>query len=493
MTIVHRVLPPEPVTDLAEHLQRRGGEGLEAAQALDPDALIAELKASGLRGRGGAGFPTGVKWRTVRDNRSTVESSSVVVNGAEGEPGTFKDRMILRSNPYEVVEGALIAARAVGADQVIFGLKRSFGPELARIRQAVEEVRRAGWADGVELIVFEGPNSYLYGEETALLETIDGRYPFPRVAPPFRRGVREVVDRASDVDSRSNLPAHVEMAGPGTETEAPPTLVDNVETLANVPRIIARGAGWFRTEGTEESPGTIVCTVIGSTKRHGVGEVLMGTPLREVIDLVGGGPRPGRRIKAVLPGVANALVPEALLDTPVSYEAMTAIGSGLGSAGFIVFDDADDLTSAVAGVSRFLAVESCGQCTPCKQDGLALAGLLAQLSRSEAGGHELELVRSRVSTVADEARCFLASQHQVVVASLLDRFPEEIHRHVHGGADGVEPALIAELVDISGGRAVIDERHRDKQPDWTYDKDYSGQSPADRFGEHRSPEALADS
>jgi NADH-quinone oxidoreductase subunit F len=492
MTSVHRVLPPEPVADLAEHLRRRGGEGLEAARALAPDVLIAEVLASGLRGRGGAGFPTGVKWRTVRDNRSAVNAATVVVNGAEGEPGTFKDRTIMRSNPYEVVEGALIAARAVGADQVIFGLKGSFAPELERVRQAVDEVRRAGWADGVELIVFEGPNAYLYGEETALLETIDGRYPFPRVAPPFRRGVREVVEHLSDVDSRSNLPAHVEMAAPGSETEAPPTLVNNVETLANVPRIISRGAAWFRTEGTEESPGTIVCTVIGSTRRHGVGEVLMGTPLREVIDLVGGGPRRGRRIKAVLPGVANALIPEVLLDTPVSYEAMAAIGSGLGSAGFIVFDDADDLTSAVAGVSRFLAVESCGQCTPCKQDGLALAGLLAHISRSEAGADELELVRSRVSTVADEARCFLATQHRVVVASLLDRFPDEIDLHMHRGVDGVEPAVVAELVDISADQAVIDERHRDKQPDWTYDEQDSGQSPADRLGEHRSPEVLPD-
>jgi NADH-quinone oxidoreductase subunit F len=137
MTIAHRVLPPEPVADLTEHLRRRGGEGLEVARMLDPDALIAELTASGLRGRGGAGFPTGVKWRTVRDNRSTVEASTVVVNGAEAEPGTFKDRTILRTNPYEVVEGALIAGRAVGADQVIFGLKGSFGSELERVRQAV--------------------------------------------------------------------------------------------------------------------------------------------------------------------------------------------------------------------------------------------------------------------------------------------------------------------------------------------------------------------
>jgi NADH:ubiquinone oxidoreductase subunit F (NADH-binding) len=489
MTTVHRVLAPEPVVDLADHQRRHGGEGLDAARVVEPDVIIAEVLAAGLRGRGGAGFPTGVKWRTVRDNRSATMRSTVVVNGAEGEPGTLKDRTILRNNPYAVIEGALIAARAVGADQVIFGLKASFGAESSRLRRAIGEVRDAGWADGVELVVFEGPDEYLYGEETALLETIDGRYPFPRVAPPFRRGVREVVESADDVESGSNLPADVEMAGPEAGAVAPPTLVDNVETLANVPRIIARGADWFRTEGTDESPGTIVCTVTGSTVRAGVGEVIMGTPLREVIELIGGGPRPGRRIKAVLPGVANGLIPEDLLDTPVSYEGLAGIGSGLGSGGFLVFDDEDDLTAVVAGVSRFLAVESCGQCTPCKRDGLALSDRLARLSRSQADAHELDEIRELVATVADEARCSLATQHQVVVRSLLERFPDELARHDRG-SDPAEPMEIAELIDIVDGEATIDERHRDKQPDWTYDEVDSGQSPADRLGEHREPEAL---
>jgi NADH:ubiquinone oxidoreductase subunit F (NADH-binding) len=488
MTVVHRVLPPEPVVDLADHLRRRGGEGLARARQLTPDELIAEVAESGLRGRGGAGFPTGIKWRTVRDYASSTAHTSVVVNAAEGEPGTFKDRTLLRMNPYEVIEGALIAARAVGADQVAFGLKASFGPELARLRTAIAEVTDAGWAEGVELDVFEGPNEYLYGEETALLETLDGRYPFPRLAPPYRRGLHEVVETSRDVGTGSNLSAHVEMAGPGGE--APPTLVDNTETLANIPRIIARGAAWFRTEGTEQSPGTIVCTVTGSTDHHGVAEVQMGTPLREVIDVIGGGPRPGRRITAVLSGVSNALIPASQLDTPVTYEDLAAIGSGLGSAGFVVFDDTDDLVAAVAGVSRFLAVESCGQCTPCKQDGLALAGLLEAVSRSTAGEREMDEIRRRLDSVAYGARCFLATQQQVVVTSLLDRYPEALAGHLDGSAPGVAPTEVAEMVDLIEGQATIDERHRHKQPDWSYDEVDSGQSPADRFDEHRSPEPL---
>jgi len=489
MTIVHRVLYPHPIADLDEYLARGGGEGLEAARKVDPATLIAEVLASGLRGRGGAGFPTGVKWQTVAENRSEALRTTVVVNGAEGEPGTFKDRTILRNDPYQVIEGAVIAALAVGADQVIFGLKESFGEEVGRVGRAVEEIVAAGWAQDVDLQIFEGPDEYLYGEETALLETIDGRYPFPRIAPPFRRGVREVT-AGPDASAESGLSGQVEMAGPDGGTDPPPTLVDNVETLANVARIIARGAAWFRTEGTEKSPGTIVCTVTGSTQRHGVGEVQMGTPLREVIETIGGGPRPGRQIKAVLPGVAQGLIPGALLDTPVTYEDLAAIGSGLGSGGFIVFDDSDDLAAVAAGVSRFLAVESCGQCTPCKQDGLQLSGLMDKICRSEAVEADLDVVRTRVSTVADGARCYLATQHQNVLASVLEQFPDDVQAHLGGGAAPVEPALIAELVDIVEDSALWDERHRQKQPDWTYDAEYSGQAPADRLGEHRSPEEL---
>jgi NADH-quinone oxidoreductase subunit F len=490
MTIVHRVLYPHPITDLDEYVAKGGGEWLQAARKVEPSALIDVVEASGLRGRGGAGFPTGTKWRTVAANRSDVLPTTVVVNGAEGEPGTFKDRTILRNNPYQVVEGALIAALAVDAASVIFGLKRSFGGEVARLRQVIEEAVAAGWADGLEIDVFEGPNEYLYGEETALLETIDGRYPFPRIAPPFRRGVTEVVQTASDADTRSGLSAPVEMAGEGGDNLAPPTLVDNVETLANVPKIVARGADWYRTVGTEKSPGTIVCTITGSTVRHGVGEVPMGTPLREAIETIGGGARPGRRIKAVLPGVAQGFVPESLLDTPLSYEALADIGSGLGSAGFIVLDDAVDVTAVAAGVSRFLAVESCGQCTPCKQDGLQLAELMDKVCRSDAGDHDLVTIQKRVDTVADGARCYLATQHQTVLASLLERFPDEVDRHLQGTAEAVEPELVAELVDIADGVATWDERHREKQPDWSYDEVPSGQVPAERFGEHRAPQGM---
>jgi len=467
-----RVLDGEPAGSLDDHLARGGGRALAAARAMGPAAVIDEVDASGLRGRGGAGFPTGVKWRTVAANASPELATTVVVNAAEGEPGTFKDRAILRANPFRVIEGALVAAGAVGAGTVVIALKASFTTEVARLQAAVDEVHAAGWAEDVGLVVFEGPGEYLYGEETALLEALAGRPPFPRIAPPFRQGV-------DDVASRSKSPARREMAGPTDAAPAAPTLVNNAETMAHVAGILAEGPAWFRQLGTAESPGTVVCTVTGHTRRHGVGEFPLGTPLDQVIDELGGGAESGR-VVAVLSGVANALLPASALATPMTYEHLRAAGSGLGAAGFIVFDEATDLAAVAAGVSRFLAVESCGQCTPCKQDGLALAALLDDLRRSEAGEDEVAAVAGRVATVADEARCYLAQQHELVVGSLLAHFPDALAAHA-AGAPGAEPELIAPIVDLVDGRALLDERYPRKQPDWTFEAIDSGQAPADRL------------
>ncbi|MGI9033787.1 MAG: NADH-ubiquinone oxidoreductase-F iron-sulfur binding region domain-containing protein [Acidimicrobiales bacterium] len=460
MTLLHRVLYPEPMLSLDEYLARGGGKGVTAARAMDPLAIIDRVAASGLRGRGGAGFPTGRKWQTVAENRSPVAPSTVIVNAAEGEPGTFKDRSILRRNPYLVVEGAIIAALAVGADLAIVATKQSFGGEVDRLRDAMEEMEDAGLNEGVGLAVFEGPDEYLYGEESALLESVDGRWPFPRVVPTFRRGV---------------------YAGADPDVPEGPALVNNTETLANIPRILIRGPEWFRGVGTEASPGTIVCTVTGYTRQHGVGEVRMGTPLGEVIEAIGGGPRPGRSVKAVMSGVATGVITADRLDTPVSYEGLAAIGSGLGSAGFIVLDDSVDMAAVAAGVARFLAVESCGQCSPCKLDGATLATALATVATSEARDHDYGVIRKRLATVADRSRCFLATQQQVSVGSIVERFADEIEAHVRGGADPVEPELIAELVDIRGGRAILDERHRAKQLDWSFNERDSGTVPVERY------------
>jgi len=382
-----------------------------------------------------------------------------------------------------VLEGALTAALAVAADGVIVGLKASFQRETARVRVAIAELEAAGWTDGVELMVLTGPSEYLYGEETALLEVVDGRHPFPRIDPPYRRGVDELTP-----DPGSRSAADVTLAAPGGTTEAPPALVDNVETMANVSGILAEGPDWFRSVGTEQSPGTAVCTVTGRTRRHGVAEFAMGTPLGEVIQAVGRGPRLEHRITAVMSGVANPLLPESLLETPISYEHMEAVGSGLGATGFIVFDDTTDLVAVAHGVAHFLAVESCGQCAACKQDGLEMAAILDRLRRSAVGKDDLEELARRVDTVSEGARCYLAYQQQRVVGSLLRLFPDAVQAHARGRTGAAEPELIAPIVDLADGRAVLDERQAQKQPDWTYDETDSGQWPADRL-ERAAPES----
>jgi NADH:ubiquinone oxidoreductase subunit F (NADH-binding) len=491
MTLVHRVLNPKPITSLTEYVDHHaGGAGLRRAKGLPFREVIDVVQASGLRGRGGAGFPTGRKWRTIRQNASARWPTTVVVNAAEGEPGTFKDRTILRCNPYHVLEGALIAAHAVNAPRIIVALKRSFESDVSRVRAAVQEIRDAGWAEAVEIEVFEGPDEYLYGEETALLETLDGRPPFPRIAPPFRRGALDVVRTRRDVDSGSGQSAHVAMAGADGVSEAPPALIDNVETLANVPRILDRGAAWFRTEGTEASPGTIVCTITGQVETPAVGEVIMGTTLREAIEEVGGGAIEGRDIIAVLPGVSNAIIPASELDTPLTYEDMASIGSGLGSAGFWVLDELIDPVAAIAGVSRFLAVESCGQCSACKLDGLVLADLLGRLARSSCTPSDMARIRHRVTTVANGARCNLATQQQVVVEGLLVHFARSVDAHMRGTAPPALPTTVAELLVVDNGRVLVDMRHADKQPDWSYDAHWSGQTPVERFIDHRSHSSL---
>ncbi|MGH9134925.1 MAG: NADH-ubiquinone oxidoreductase-F iron-sulfur binding region domain-containing protein, partial [Ilumatobacteraceae bacterium] len=472
MPSVNRVLDPHPIETLDAYLEIGGGNGLDAARRLAGVGIADEVNASGLRGRGGAGFPTGVKWESVAAAAAAGTPPIVVVNGAEGEPGSFKDRTLLRRNPYRVVEGALIAAEAVHAQHVVVGLKQSFVEERRRVAYAIAEMCDAGWLDDVDVHVAVGPSDYLFGEETALLEVIEGRQPFPRIAPPYRRGL---ADGDTEVDADRAI-----------DNEAPASglvLANNVETFANVPGIVVRGADWFRTLGTTESPGTVVCTVSGDTKRAGVAEFPMGTTVGEIIDEIGGGPREGRRIVATISGVANAILPVELFATAACYEELKAVGSGLGAAGFIVFDDSTDLVSVAAAISRFLAVESCGQCEPCKRDGLAIATDLDELSRSDTDAHVAGRVRDHLGTIADGARCFLATQHQLVAASVLDLYPHLVEGHLDGSLAAAEAYAVAPIAAIDDGLVILDPSQARKQPDWSYDYVDSGRWPAAYLGD----------
>jgi NADH:ubiquinone oxidoreductase subunit F (NADH-binding) len=453
------LLPDDPVTSLDAYLaSETGGLGIERAQQIGADATIRAVLHSGLRGRGGGGFPTGRKWAGIATQTGTRRY--VVCNGAEGEPGTFKDRALVRANPYQLVEGIIVAAFAVGAGEAFICLKGSFEREREAVTRAVQEFQSAGICTDCKVTIVAGPDEYLFGEEKAMLEVIEGKPPLPRWFPPYEHGLFATAPQLGwEATPRSGS-----AGGPN------PTLVNNVETLANVPHILTRGPDWFRSMGTPESPGTIVATVVGDVVAPDVGEVELGTPLSAVIDAVGSGVTQGRTIKAVFSGVANPVVTSAQLDVPVSYEGFRAIGSGMGAAGFIVCDDTTCMVDTAYRLSRFLSIESCGQCPPCK---LGSSEITSHLERLEVGGgseEDLRWIVHWLERVTDGNRCYLAVEEQVMVDSVMQAFPEEFAEHVELGRCPRPRRLpIPKLLDLSDGRAVYDEAFWRKRPDWTYD------------------------
>ena len=455
------LLPASRVASLDEYLATEsGGLGVAAAQRIGPAATIETIADSRLRGRGGGGFPTGRKWSSVAGQAGTRRY--LVCNGAEGEPGTFKDRALLRANPYQVVEGMIIAAFAVGAEEAFICLKASFEREIAAVTRAVQEFQAAGICGECTVNIVAGPDEYLFGEEKAMLEVIEGKPPLPRWFPPYEHGLF-----AASPQAGWEAGPH----GADRRTDEPnPTLVNNVETLANVPHILARGVDWFRSMGTEDSPGAIVTTVVGDVVAPDVGEIELGTPLDAVIDAVGSGVGRGRSVKAVFSGVANPVVTASQLGTPVSYEGFAAIGTGLGAAGFIVHDDTACMVETAYRFSRFLSIESCGQCPPCK---IGSSEITSRLERIELGGgddRDVEFIGHWLERVTDGNRCYLAVEEQRVISSILRAFPEEFAEHIEQRAcprPSVRP--MPKLLDLADGRAVYDESFWRKRPDWTYD------------------------
>jgi NADH-quinone oxidoreductase subunit F len=451
------LLPEQPVTTLAGWLALGGGDGLRAARQLDPQGTIDELRASGLRGRGGGGFPTGAKWAGVANGRGTHRY--VVANAAEGEPGTFKDRRLLRDNPYQLVEGVAIAAFAIGATEAFIGLKASFTTEIDRLTAALAEMTAAGLAGDVPIQIVPGPEDYLLGEEKALLEVIEGKDPLPRLLPPYLHGL------FSTAPQMGWIPTPIEPGHWGPH-ESNPTLVNNAETLSNVPWILARGPQWFRTMGTPSSPGTIVATVVGDVAHPVVTEVEMGTRLSTLLRGPAGGPLPDRTWKAVFSGVANPVVDQSRFDLPMTYEDFAAHGTGLGAAGFVVYDDTACMVNVARVFSQFLAVESCGQCPPCK---LGSAEITERLERIEGGtgaDDDITHIGSWLGQVTDGARCYLATEEREVVSSILRSFPEEFAEHLETGRCPRPRALVVpKIVELEDGRVVYDESQARKRPD----------------------------
>jgi NADH-quinone oxidoreductase subunit F len=262
--------------------------------------------------------------------------------------------------------------------------------------------------------------------------------------------------------------AHEPEPGHSPGHESNPTAVNNVETLANVPHVLARGAQWYRSFGTPDTPGTVVCTVVGDAERSGVVEVECGTPLREVLTMFGA-PRPGRAIRTVLSGVTNAVLTDAHLDIPLAFETFAAAGSGLGAAGFIVYDDTACMVDVAAVLSRFLYVESCGQCPPCKGGTGAITTALDDIANGRGTDGSLDSIDHWLSVVADGNRCFLPVEEQQLIGSILRAFPDDFAIHLEGECTRPHRAIVPKLVDIADGRAVFDDRQMRKRPDWTYE------------------------
>jgi NADH:ubiquinone oxidoreductase subunit F (NADH-binding) len=441
------LLPAAPYASYGAYLEAIGARPVEVARGRSPVDLLDAIKKSGLRGRGGAGFPTGTKWATIATHSCKVRDA--VVNAAEGEPGTFKDRWLLRQNPYAVLEGLLIAAHVIGARRLYVGVKATSTVEAARLAKAIEELAEAGVLAGQEITVVPGPEEYLFGEEKALLEVIEGNEPLPREPhyPPYEKGLF------------------------ATPLSPNPALVNNAETFAHVPSIVVHGAESFRRLGTANTSGTCLYTVSGDVRRPGVYEREAGATLREVIFEAAGGPREGRGIKAILSGVAAAVITPNRLDTPADFASMEMAGSGLGSAGFIVFDETRSMPRLAQAVARFLYVESCNQCTACKH-GLrtaseALDGFFgAPTSRGDDYLRALYGARS-----APQAnRCYLPQQGAVLIPSLLETFESEFEAPAEHAVASAEPILIAQIRDFDSdaGTFTLDERQARKQPDWSY-------------------------
>ena len=419
------LLPVSSVRSLETYKSGGGGQALAKALCTPPENIIAEVKKSGLRGRGGAGFPTGLKWASVAHD--PCPTKYLVCNAAEGEPGTFKDRFLMRKNPYQLLEGIAIAAYAINARKAFIGTKKSFYVEIAAIQRALSEMVTAGFLAGIPIELTLGPEDYLFGEEKALLEVIEGGEAMPREAalPPYVLGL--FVRDPSQLN---------------------PTVVNNVETLSNIPRIIREGAEMFRSCGTRSSPGTMVFTVSGDVRRPGLYELSLGTPLEELINEHAGGIKAGRRLKAIFSGLSNAVILPDSLDTPLDFDALQSIGSGIGSGGFIVYDDSASMVQVAQLFSKFLSTESCGQCTACKLGTTQATDHLLKLTEGTGNELDVEYALEGSAMAPQGNRCYLPVQHSLLVPSIVRTFASKFQRAFNRGCSSERRMFLPKMIDF---------------------------------------------
>jgi NADH-quinone oxidoreductase F subunit len=407
MDNVGRIDPKE----IQPYLEGGGYAALKkAVTTMTPEQVVEEVKTSGLRGRGGAGFPAGLKWSFTRP--LTVTPKYIVCNADEGEPGTIKDRYLMEGDPHKVLEGMAIAGFAVGANKGFIYVRGEYYLSKHRLSQAIDQARAKGFLGeklfgtdfSFDIEVRSGFGCYICGEETALIESVEGKRGYPRLKPPFP-GVAGLWGK--------------------------PTIVNNVETLASVPAIINRGGAWYKNLGTPDTSGTKIYQIIGQVQTPQIVEAPVGMTLRELIDTYGGGLRPGRSFKMCQTGGASAgLVTAEHLEVPMDYGSLAKAGGALGSGTMLVMDDSTCVVDFLRSVAVFFEHESCGQCTPCREGTPRLLQTLTRITQGQGQMEDLEFLERLVGTMQDASFCPLGQSAGVPLMSALKNFRGEIEEHI---------------------------------------------------------------
>ena len=402
----------EPLS-LEDYLSHDGFKALETClKERTPEQIITEMKASGLRGRGGAGFPTGQKWEATRAAADPVKY--IICNGDEGDPGAFMDRMILESFPFRVLEGMVIASRAVGSHEGILYIRAEYPLATKRIRAAIDLCKARGYlgdnilgtGHSLNLHVVEGAGAFVCGEETALMSAIEGGRGMPHFRPPF--------------PAQSGL-------------WHKPTLINNVETFAAVPWILRNGAAAFSSLGSEKSRGSKTFALAGKVARGGLIEVPMGTTIHEIVHDIGGGIPNGRQLKAVLMGgPSGGCVPASLAHTPVDYEALRAVGAIMGSGGMVVLDDTDCMVDIARYFISFCQDESCGKCTHCRIGTMRMKEILDRICAGKGRKGDIEKLEALATLTIEGSLCGLGKTAPNPVRSSLKYFRSEYEAHLRG-------------------------------------------------------------
>jgi bidirectional [NiFe] hydrogenase diaphorase subunit len=407
-------MDPEAITDF---IAVGGYQALAyALTEMTPPEVVEEIKRSRIRGRGGAGYPTGLKWELVA--RQPSGTKYVVCNADEGDPGAFMDRSVLEGDPHRVLEGMALAAFAVGAQQGYIYIRGEYGLAIQRLQTAIQQAERAhilgarifetGFQFRIDLRI--GAGAFVCGEETALISSIEGQRGQPRQRPPYP---------------------------PESGLWGKPTLINNVETFANISSIVDQGGEWFSTVGTETSTGTKVFALAGKIRNTGLIEVEMGTPLREIIFDIGGGVPGNGKFKAVQTGgPSGGCIPEKFLDTPVDYESLAKIGSIMGSGGMIVMDESSDMVDVARFFMEFCMDESCGKCIPCRAGTVQMHDILARIVRGEGRAGDIDLLKELAGLLREASLCGLGQSAPNPVMTTLEYFREEYDSKIAAAEGG---------------------------------------------------------